>query len=91
MANILNQSHKPLATTRFVEYLKFSELPAAQHAIEKSLRENTLRMKHGTYDEFEDDGLIAPGTGVRGEDIVIKKTAPISPDSEELGQRTRRR
>ncbi|KAK1233400.1 DNA-dependent RNA polymerase II [Marasmius sp. AFHP31] len=44
-------------------------------------------MKHGTYDKFEDDGLIAPGTSVRGEDIIIEKTAPILPDSEELGQR----
>ncbi|KAF7303246.1 DNA-directed RNA polymerase subunit beta [Mycena kentingensis (nom. inval.)] len=56
---------------------------------EKPTRENTLRMKHGTYDKLEDDGLIAPGTGVRGEDIIIGKTAPIQPDSEELGQRTR--
>ncbi|KAK1225374.1 DNA-dependent RNA polymerase II, partial [Marasmius sp. AFHP31] len=57
---------------------------------EKPLRENTLRMKHGTYDKLEDDGLIAPGTGIRGEDIIIiGKTAPIRPDSEELGQRTR--
>lgn len=56
---------------------------------EKPTRDNTLRMKHGTYDKLEDDGLIAPGTGVRGEDIIIGKTAPIPPDSEELGQRTR--
>lgn len=56
---------------------------------EKPTRENTLRLKHGTYDKLEDDGLIAPGTGVAGEDIIIGKTAPIPPDSEELGQRTR--
>ncbi|KAK1234106.1 DNA-dependent RNA polymerase II [Marasmius sp. AFHP31] len=56
---------------------------------QKPLRENTLRMKHGTYDKLEDDGLIVPGTGVRGKDIIIGKTAPIPPDSEELGQRTR--
>ncbi|KAK1216870.1 DNA-dependent RNA polymerase II [Marasmius sp. AFHP31] len=56
---------------------------------QKSLRENTLRMKHGTYDKLADDGLIAPGTRVRGEDIIIGKTAPIPPDSEELGQRAR--
>ena len=58
---------------------------------EKPSKDTTLRMKHGTYDKLEDDGLIAPGTGVVGEDIIIGKTAPIPPDSEELGQRTRMR
>ncbi|KAL0063376.1 DNA-dependent RNA polymerase II, partial [Marasmius tenuissimus] len=46
-------------------------------------------MKHGMYDKIEGDGLVAPSMGVRGEDIIIGKTAPIPPDSEELGQRTR--
>ncbi|KAK1216241.1 DNA-dependent RNA polymerase II [Marasmius sp. AFHP31] len=55
---------------------------------EKPLRENTLRMKDGSYDKLE-YGLIAPDTSVRGEDIIIKKTALIPPDSVELGQRTR--
>ena len=56
---------------------------------EKPLRTETLRLKHGTYDKLDDDGIIAPGTRVSGEDIVIGKTAPIQPDSEELGQRTK--
>jgi DNA-directed RNA polymerase II subunit RPB2 len=54
---------------------------------EKPTRDNTLRMKMGTYEKLDPDGLIAPGVGVKGEDIVIGKTAPIPPDSEELGQR----
>ena len=56
---------------------------------EKPLRTETLRLKHGTYDKIEDDGLIAPGQRVSGEDIIIGKTAPIAPDAEELGQRTK--
>jgi DNA-directed RNA polymerase II subunit RPB2 len=44
------------------------------------MRENTLHLKHGTYNKLEDD-LIAPGTGVAGEDIIIGKTAPIPPES----------
>ena len=47
--------------------------------------ENTLHLKHSTYDKLE-DGLIALGTGVAGEHIIIGKQHP--PDSEELSQRT---
>ena len=47
-----------------------------------------MRLKHGTYDKLE-DGLIALGTGVAGEHIIIGKQHP--PDSEELSQRTQTR
>ncbi|KAJ2785011.1 DNA-dependent RNA polymerase II [Coemansia interrupta] len=56
---------------------------------ERPTSETTLRLKHGTYEKLEDDGLIAPGTRVTGDDIIIGKTTAIPPDSLELGQRTR--
>ncbi|KAL1302272.1 hypothetical protein AAFC00_002693 [Neodothiora populina] len=56
---------------------------------EKPTRADTLRMKHGTYDKLDDDGIISPGSRVSGEDIIIGKTAPMAPDAEELGQRTK--
>ncbi|KAK3674047.1 DNA-dependent RNA polymerase II [Recurvomyces mirabilis] len=56
---------------------------------EKPTRADTLKMKMGTYDKLDDDGLIQPGSRVSGEDIIIGKTAPIAPDAEELGQRTK--
>ncbi|KAK3723164.1 DNA-dependent RNA polymerase II [Vermiconidia calcicola] len=58
-------------------------------AFEKPIRSDTLKMKHGTYDKLDDDGIIMPGARVSGEDIIIGKTAPIAPDAEELGQRTK--
>ncbi|CAI0650229.1 DNA-directed RNA polymerase II subunit RPB2 [Colletotrichum fructicola] len=55
---------------------------------EKPFRSDTLRLKHGTYDKLDDDGIVAPGVRVSGEDIIIGKTSPINPDNQELGQKT---
>jgi DNA-directed RNA polymerase II subunit RPB2 len=58
-------------------------------SFEKPMRSDTLRLKHGTYDKLDDDGIVCPGVRVAGEDIIIGKTTPIAPDAEELGQRTK--
>nr|QIS77013.1 DNA-directed RNA polymerase II subunit [Pterulicium secundirameum] len=91
---IMNQSSIDRGLFRSLYYRSYMDLEKKSgmqqlEEFEKPSRESTLRMKHGTYDKLEDDGLIAPGTNVLGEDIIIGKTAPIPPDSEELGQRTR--
>ena len=71
------------------------QLPGYQEAqrpfrsFARPTRESTLRMRHGTYEKIEADGLVAPGTQVGGEDIIIGKIAPRLPAmSEEMGQRT---
>jgi len=91
---IMNQSSIDRGLFRSIYYRSYMDLEKKSgiqqlEEFEKPTRDNTLRMKHGTYDKLEADGLIAPGTGVVGEDIIIGKTAPIPPESEELGQRTR--
>ncbi|KAM5533937.1 hypothetical protein V8D89_012362 [Ganoderma adspersum] len=91
---IMNQSSIDRGLFRSIYYRSYMDLEKKSgvqqlEEFEKPTRDTTLRMKHGTYDKLEDDGLIAPGTNVNGEDIIIGKTAPIPPDSEELGQRTR--
>lgn len=35
-----------------------------------------LRYREGNYGKIEEDGLVAPGTAVRGKDVLIGKTTP---------------
>lgn len=136
LANVLYYPHKPLVTTRAMEYLNFRELPAGQNAVvaiacysgynqedsvimnqsaidrglfrsvylrsfideekqegtfrrevfERPSRETTQGMKASSYDKLDEDGLIAPGTRVSGNDVVIGKTAPIQAQEEGVDQ-----
>ena len=91
---IMNQSSIDRGLFRSLFYRAYSDAEKKVgmtnlESFEKPMRSDTLRLKHGTYDKLDDDGLVAPGVRVSGEDIIIGKTAPISADSEELGQRTK--
>ncbi len=91
---IMNQSSIDRGLFRSMYYRSYMDLEKKSGISQleefgKPTRDTTVRMKHGSYDKLEEDGFIAPGTGVVGEDIIIGKTAPLPPDSEELGQRTR--
>lgn len=89
---IMNQSSIDRGLFRSLFYRAYSDSEKAiGHSVmeqfEKPNRADTLRMKHGTYDKIDEDGIVAPGVRVNGEDIIMGKTAPMAPDAEELGQR----
>lgn len=90
---IMNQSSIDRGLFRSLFYRAYAdqEKSVGQTVIEKfekPMRSDTLKLKHGTYEKLDDDGVVAPGVRVSGEDIIIGKTSPIAADAEELGQRT---
>ncbi|GAA5880832.1 hypothetical protein JCM8547_003753, partial [Rhodosporidiobolus lusitaniae] len=89
---IMNQSSIDRGLFRSLYYRSYMDQEKKSGQVqleefEKPTRESTLRLKHGTYEKLDQDGLVGLGERVAGEDIIIGKTAPIPTDSEELGQR----
>ncbi|KAF2199909.1 beta and beta-prime subunits of DNA dependent RNA-polymerase [Delitschia confertaspora ATCC 74209] len=90
---IMNQSSIDRGLFRSLFYRAYTEQEKriginVLEQFEKPTRNDTLRLKHGTYDKLDDDGVVAPGVRVSGDDIIIGKTAPIATDAKELGQKT---
>ncbi|KAF2735730.1 RNA polymerase II second largest subunit [Polyplosphaeria fusca] len=90
---IMNQSSIDRGLFRSLFYRAYTEQEKrigvnVLEQFEKPIRSDTLRMKGGTYDKLDDDGVVAPGVRVSGDDIIIGKTAPIQADAQELGQKT---
>jgi DNA-directed RNA polymerase II subunit RPB2 len=91
---IMNQSSIDRGLFRSLYYRCYTDMEkkagmVEMEVFEKPMRETTIRLKHGTYDKIDLDGLCAPGTRVSGEDIIIGKTTPLPGDSEELGLRSK--
>ncbi|KAJ3181120.1 DNA-dependent RNA polymerase II [Gaertneriomyces sp. JEL0708] len=89
---IMNQSSIDRGLFRSMYYRVYMDTEKkgimASETFEKPTRDTCLRLKHGTYEKIDEDGLITTGVRVSGEDIIIGKTVPIKEDSAEMGQRT---